>query len=71
MSRVTIAAVVASAVLLLDILEMARRRETREEYPIKWLVGSLALLILVSFSTPSSKLRRMNKGMAQAQAPLD
>lgn len=46
MSRVTILAIGASAVLLLYILEMVRRRKLREEYSILWLFGSVVILLL-------------------------
>jgi hypothetical protein len=45
-SRVAILAVAASAVLLLYILEMVRRRRLREEYSILWLFGSVLILVL-------------------------
>ena len=46
MSRVTILSIVASAALLLYILEMVRRRKLREEYSILWLFGSVVILVL-------------------------
>ncbi len=46
MARLTILAVAVSAVLLLYILEMVRRRKLREEYSILWLFGSFVILIL-------------------------
>lgn len=46
MSRITILAIGASAVLLFYILEMVRRRRLREEYAILWLFGSLVILML-------------------------
>jgi len=45
-SRVTILSIVASAALLLYILEMVRRRKLREEYSILWLAGSVVILVL-------------------------
>jgi len=45
-SRVTVISVVASAGLLLYILEMVRRRRLREEYSILWLFGSALILVL-------------------------
>jgi hypothetical protein len=45
-SRVTILSIVASAALLLYILEMVRRRKLREEYSILWLFGSVVILVL-------------------------
>lgn len=46
MSRITVLAVGVSAVLLLYILEMVRRRRLREEYSILWLIGSVVILVL-------------------------
>jgi hypothetical protein len=46
MDRVTIVAVVASAVLFLYIFEMVRRRSLREEYSILWLFGSVVMVAL-------------------------
>lgn len=46
MERITVLSVGASAVLLLYILEMVRRRRLREEYSILWLAGSVVILIL-------------------------
>jgi hypothetical protein len=46
MNRVTVLAVCASAILLLYILEMVRRRKLREEYSIVWLFGSVVILAL-------------------------
>ena len=46
MNRITILAVGASALLLLYILEMVRRRKLRTEYSILWLFGSMVILVL-------------------------
>jgi hypothetical protein len=45
-NRVTVLSILASASLLLYILEMVRRRSLREEYSILWLSGSLIILVL-------------------------
>ena len=45
MTRITIFSISASAVLLLYILEMVRRRKLREEYSILWLAGGGIMLI--------------------------
>lgn len=37
--------ILASAVLLLYILEMVRRRKLREEYSILWLAGAVFMLV--------------------------
>ena len=46
MNRVTLLAITTSAILLLYILEMVRRRRLREEYSILWLAGSVVMLVL-------------------------
>ena len=46
MNRITVLAVLASASLLLYILEMVRRRRLQEEYSILWLAGGVIMLIL-------------------------
>jgi len=46
LNRITVIAVLASATLLLYILEMVRRRKLREEYSILWLAGGVIMLIL-------------------------
>lgn len=45
MTRITILSVSASAILLLYILEMVRRRKLREEYSILWLAGGVIMLL--------------------------
>ena len=45
MNRITVIAVLASATLLLYILEMVRRRKLREEYSILWLAGGVIMLL--------------------------
>jgi hypothetical protein len=45
-TRVTLFSICASAVFLLYILEMVRRRKLREEYSILWLAGSVVILVL-------------------------
>ncbi len=45
MNRITVLAVLASAILLLYILEMVRRRRLREEYSILWLTGGVVMLV--------------------------
>ena len=45
MSRISVIAVLASAMLLLYILEMVRRRRLREEYSILWLAGGVIMLV--------------------------
>jgi len=45
LNRITVLAVLASASLLLYILEMVRRRRLREEYSILWLAGAVIMLV--------------------------
>jgi len=45
LNRITVLAVLASATLLLYILEMVRRRKLREEYSILWLAGGVIMLL--------------------------
>ena len=44
--RVSIAAAIASAILLFVIFELIRRRRLREKYAILWLVTGVVLLVL-------------------------
>lgn len=46
MNRLAVLSVIASAVFLLCILELVRRRRLREEYSILWLFGSIIVLVL-------------------------
>jgi hypothetical protein len=46
LNRITVLAVLASASLLLYILEMVRRRRLQEEYSILWLAGGVIMLVL-------------------------
>jgi len=45
LNRISVIAVLASAILLLYILEMVRRRKLREEYSILWLAGAVIMLV--------------------------
>jgi len=45
LNRITFLAVLASAILLLYILEMVRRRSLRTEYSILWLAGGIIMLV--------------------------
>jgi len=45
LNRITVLSVLASAALLLYVLEMVRRRRLREEYSILWLAGGVVLLV--------------------------
>ncbi|OGP76979.1 MAG: hypothetical protein A2W09_06110 [Deltaproteobacteria bacterium RBG_16_50_11] len=55
MNRISMIAVLASAILLLYILEMVRRRKLREEYSILWLAGGIVILV---FSLKRDWLKR-------------
>jgi hypothetical protein len=44
--RISIAAAIASAVLILVVLELIRGRRLKERYALLWLVTGLALLVL-------------------------
>ncbi len=44
--RVTIAAILSSAGLLLLVIELVRRKRLKEEYSLLWLLTSVALFIL-------------------------
>ncbi len=44
--RVSVVAAIASALLLLVIFELIRRRRLREKYAILWLVTGVVLLVL-------------------------
>lgn len=60
MSRITILSVLASAALLLYILEMVRRRRLREEYSILWLAGGAVILV---FSIKQDWLERASRAV--------
>jgi len=45
LNRITFLAILASAILLLYILEMVRRRRLRTEYSILWLAGGIIMLV--------------------------
>jgi hypothetical protein len=42
--RVQIVAIIVSAILLLTVVELVRRRKLVEEYSLVWILGALALL---------------------------
>jgi len=42
--RVQIVAIVVSAILLLTVVELVRRRKLVEEYSLVWILGALGLL---------------------------
>ena len=44
--RVQVIAIAVSAVLLMSVLELVRRRKLVEEYSLLWILGSIAILAL-------------------------
>ncbi len=52
MGRIGVVALVASAVLLVYIVEAVRRRKLREEYSILWLITA-GILLLLSLVRPA------------------
>jgi hypothetical protein len=48
--RIQLVAIVGSAVLLLAVLEMVRRRRLMERYALLWLLSAVVLLALASWS---------------------
>lgn len=47
--RIQIVAITASALLLLGVLELVRRRRLLERYALLWLLSAIVLLALASF----------------------
>lgn len=56
MDRQTIFALGATAVILLTVLELVRRRRLREEYSLLWLFTGAALILLSVWSAPLNLL---------------
>lgn len=52
MDRQTIFGLGATAIILLVVLELVRRRRLREEYSLLWLVTGAALIVLTVWSAP-------------------
>jgi hypothetical protein len=48
--RIQLVAIIGSAVLLLAVLEMVRRRRLMERYALLWLLSAVVLLALASWS---------------------
>jgi Uncharacterized conserved protein (DUF2304) len=75
---VQIVAVVVTAVLLLAVLELVRRRQLSERYALLWMTVALflaafgvAFLLLLHFSVANSRLGEETKILAQEVARLD
>ncbi len=56
MDRQTIFALGVTAVILLTVLELVRRRRLREEYSLLWLFTGAALILLSVWSAPLNLL---------------
>jgi len=71
---VSIAAAVASFLLLLVVFELIRSRRLRERYALLWLLTGAVLLILIvllHYSTVISRLSDQNTILAQRLALLE
>lgn len=56
--RIQLVAIVGSAVLLLAVLEMVRRRRLMERYALVWLLSAVVLLALASWSGALLRISR-------------
>ena len=65
-SRIQLVAILASALLLLAVLEMVRRRRLMERYALLWLLSAVVVLALASWPTP---LEKISKAMGIAYPP--
>jgi hypothetical protein len=57
-SRIQLVAIVGSAVLLLAVLEMVRRRRLMERYALLWLLAAVVLLALASWPRALNRISR-------------
>lgn len=57
-ARIQLVAILASAVLLLAVLEMVRRRRLMERYALLWLLSGVVLLALASWPGALSKISK-------------
>lgn len=55
-TRIQVLAIIASAVLLVFVLELVRRRRLQERYALLWLVSTVFLLILASWRNALTKV---------------
>jgi len=69
---VSIAATIASLLLLFGVLELVRRRRLREKYALLWIVTAVVLLVvLLHYSTVISALTDRSVVLAQRVAILE
>lgn len=57
-SRIQLVAIIGSAVLLLAVLEMVRRRRLMERYALLWLLSAVVLLALASWPGALNRISR-------------
>jgi hypothetical protein len=55
-TRIQILAIIASAALLVFVLELVRRRRLQERYALLWLVSTVFLLILAAWRNALTKV---------------
>ena len=55
-TRIQVLAIIASAALLVFVLELVRRRRLQERYALLWLVSTVFLLILASWRNALTKV---------------
>jgi hypothetical protein len=58
-SRVQLVAILASALVLLAVLEMVRRRRLMERYALLWLLSAVVLLVLSSAPGVTSRISHL------------
>ena len=58
-TRIQILAIIASAALLVFVLELVRRRRLQERYALLWLVSTVFLLILASWRDALTKVANL------------
>jgi hypothetical protein len=57
-SRIQLVAILGSAVLLLAVLEMVRRRRLMERYALLWLLSGVVLFVLASWPGALSRISK-------------
>jgi hypothetical protein len=65
-ARIQLVAILGSAILLLTVLEMVRRRRLMERYALLWLLSAVVLLALAIWS---SALARISHAMGVIYPP--
>jgi hypothetical protein len=58
-TRIQILAIIATAALLVFVLELVRRRRLQERYALLWLVSTVFLLILASWRDALTKVANL------------